>query len=148
MNTNTNNNAQAQELAAEKINGTQVMTTKEQIEKVLKLKGMFYAKTKNCHRFNGAITYNDVMIYKGAYDNILKITIECCDCSNDRVIDTQEFHLLEDGWHQVSVYGIDDGYYRTITDEDLTEMPWHWVSVRNADEDFRAYVNHLFTILK
>ena len=131
------NNAQAQEL-----------TTKEQIEKVLKLKGMFYAKTKNCHRFNGAITYNDVMIYRGAYDNILKITIECCDCSNDRVIDTQEFHLLEDGWHQVSVYGIDDGYYRAITDEDLAEMPWHWVSVRNADEDFRAYVNNLFKILK
>lgn len=126
----------------------QELTTKEQIEKVLKLKGMFYAKTKNCHRFNGAITYNDVMIYRGAYDNILKITIECCDCSDDRVIDTQEFHLLEDGWHQVSVYGIYDGYYRAITNEDLEEMPWHWVSVRNADEDFRAYVNHLFKILK
>ena len=106
-------NTQVQAQAAEKINAqqqAQELTTKEQIEKVLKLKGMFYAKTKNCHRFNGAITYNDVMIYRGAYDNILKITIECCDCSNDRVIDTQEFHLLEDGWHQVSVYGIDDGY--------------------------------------
>ena len=135
--------------ATEKINTqAQELTTKEQIEKVLKLKDVFYAKTTSSGRFNGSITYNDVLIYKGAYDNLLKITIQCCRCEDDHVIDTQEFHLLEDGWHQVSVYGIDDGYYRAITDEDLVEMPWHWVSVRNADEDFRAYVNNLFKVLR
>ena len=138
--------------AAEKIAQQQAqamtLTTKNQVEKVMKINGVFYAKTNNRGSFIGSITYNDVMVYRGCRDNILKIVLQCCRCEDDGVVDTQEFHLLQDGWHQVSVYGIDDGYYRAITDEDLEEMPWYWVSVRNADEDFRAYVNNLFKILR
>ena len=51
--------------AAEKINAqqqAQELTTKEQIEKVLKLKGMFYAKTKNFYLFIFSIIYNDGII--------------------------------------------------------------------------------------
>lgn len=133
--------------ATEKINAqAQELTTKEQIEKVLKLKDVFYAKTTSNGRFNGSITYNDVLIYKGAYDNLLKITIQCCRCEDDMVIDKQEFHLTEDGWRELSQYSGE--YHNPVTDEILDEIPGFWVSVRNADNDFINYVNHLFKILR
>ena len=122
-------------------------TTKEQIEKVMEINGVFRAKTKSRGRYFGSITYNTVMIYRGAYDNILRIVLQCCRCEDDTVVDTQEFHLLEDGWHQLSTIDGDE-YHRAITNKDLDEMPWYWVFVYNTNEDFRDYVNHLFKILR
>ena len=121
-------------------------TTKDQVMKVIDINGVFYAKTTSRHRYLGSITYNDVMVYRGCRDNILKIVLQCCRCEDDGVVDTQEFHLLQDGWHQLSAFG--DEYHRAITDEDLEEIPWYWVFVRNADEEFINYVNHLFKILR
>ena len=134
--------------AAEKINSTtQAQSiTKEQIEKVIDLKGAFYAKSKSRGRFNGSITYNEISIYENVYDHILKMELRCCRCEDDHVIDEQEFHLTEDGWRELSQYSHE--YHNPVTDEILDEIPGFWVSVRNADEDFINYVNHLFKILR
>ena len=121
-------------------------TTKENIEKVLKLKDVFYAKTTSRHLYNCSITYNDVVIYRGRRDNILKIVLQCCRCEDDAVIDEQEFHLLDDGWHQVSA--LDGEYLRAITEKDPEEIPWYWVFIMGNDEDFTEYVNNLFRILR
>ena len=121
-------------------------TSKENIEKVIEINGVFYAKTTSRHRYLGSITYNDVMVYRGCRDNILKIVLQCCRCEDDTVVDTQEFHLLEDGWHQLSA--LDGEYHRAITDEDLEEIPWYWVFIMGNDEDFTEYVNNLFRILR
>ena len=133
-------------IATEKINGTQVMTTKEQIEKVIKIKGSFYAKSSNTGRYNGSITYNEISIHENVYDHILRIELRCCRCEDDQVIDKQEFHLTKDGWREVSQYSGE--YHRPITNDVLDEIPWFWVSVRNADEEFVNYTNNLFKILK
>lgn len=121
-------------------------TTKEQIEKVIDINGAFCAKTKSRHLYNASITYNDVMIYRGCRDNILKIVLQCCRCEDNSVIDEQEFHLLDDGWHQVSA--LDGEYLRAITEKDLDEIPWYWVFIMGNDEDFTEYVNNLFRILR
>ena len=130
----------------ENIMTKEITITKEQIEKVIELNGSFYAKSKTRNIFNGSITYNEISIYENVYDHILKMELRCCRCEDDHVIDEQEFHLTEDGWRELSQYSGE--YHNPVTDEILDEIPGFWVSVRNADEDFINYVNHLFKILK
>ena len=121
-------------------------TTREQVVKVIEINGVFYAKTKSRHFYLGSVTYNDVLVYRGRSDNILKIVLQCRRCEDDSVIDEQEFHLLADGWHQVSA--LDGEYLRAITEKDLNEIPRYWVFIVGNDEDFTEYVNNLFRILR
>lgn len=122
----------------------EITITKEDIMKIINMNGAFNAKSQSRGRFNGSITYNELSVYE--FKGMLRLDLRCCRCEDDMTIDEQEFHLLQDGWHQLSAFG--DEYHRVITDEDLEEIPWYWVFVRNADEEFINYVNNLFRILR
>lgn len=122
----------------------EITITKEQIMKIVNMNGAFEAKSKSRGIFNASITYNELSVYE--FKGMLRLGLRCRRCEDDMTIDEQEFHLTSDGWRELSQYSGE--YYNPVTDEILDEIPGFWVSVRNADEDFINYVNHLFKILR
>lgn len=122
----------------------EITITKEDIMKIISMNGAFNAKSQSRGRFNGSITYNELSVYE--FKGMLRLDLRCRRCEDDMTIDEQEFHLTKDGWREMSQYSGE--YHRPITNDVLDEIPWFWVSVRNADEEFVNYTNNLFKILK
>lgn len=126
-------------ITTEKINSTQVMTTKKQIENVIKIKGSFYAKSSNTGIYDGSITYNDISVYRNVYDKIMRVELNCCRCEDDHVIESEEFRFIDGVWNK---------YYECFNEAvPIKNIDDLWISVRNADEEFKEYTRHVLKVL-
>ena len=112
--------------------------TKEQIEKVIKLKGAFCAKSAHHGWHNTSITYNDLRIEYDR-DGVLTLTLFCNRIEDDTAVDEKVFRLIDGKWIEYFEYSP----IQSVPVENIDNI---WIIVLNADDEFCEYARHLLKL--
>lgn len=112
--------------------------TKEQIEKIIELKGSFYAKSTRRGRYDSSITYNDLRIEYDR-DGVLTLTLFCNRVEDDTAVDEKTFRLRDGKW-------IEYFEYSSIQSVPVENIDNIWIIVLNADDEFCEYARHLLKL--
>ena len=112
--------------------------TKEQIEKIIELKGSFYAKSTRHGRYYSSITYNDLRIEYDR-DGVLTLTLFCNKVEDDTTVDEKTFRLIDGKW-------IEYFEYSSIQSVPVENIDKIWIIVLNADDEFCEYARHLLKL--
>ena len=115
--------------------------TKEQIMKIIELKGSFYAKSTHRGQYGSSITYNDIRVIFDREGHLM-MTLFCNRVENDSVIDEKEFRLIDGKW--IECFDSSSSISEVPIPEDINDL---WIFILNGDREFIEYARYLLKIL-